>query len=93
MTVSWLPDALDDLRRLQDFLHPHSPTAALRVVTALVEAAEALVEFPEKGRPWEPDMNYRELLIKHGAKGYVLRYRLLGGNAYIVRAWHAAEDR
>lgn len=93
MTISWLPDAVDDLKRLHDFLQPHSPAAAVRVVTALVEAAETLIEFPEKGRPWEPDMDYRELLIKHGAKGYVLRYRLFDGTAYIVRAWPAAEDR
>ena len=93
MTVRWLPDALEDLRRLHDFLHPHSPAAALRVVTALVEAAETLLELPDRGRPWEHDMSYRELLIKHGARGYVLRYRLLQGDTYIIRAWHAAEDR
>ncbi len=93
MRPEWLPHALDDLKRLYKFIHPHSPTAAIRAVTALVEAAETVVEFPETGRPFESDTKYRERLVRFGAKGYVLRYRVEGEQVYIVRIWHASEDR
>ena len=93
MTVRWLPKATEDLKRLYVFLHPKSPTAAVRVVTALVSAAESLDEFPEKGRPLIDGINYRELVVRHGSKGYVVRYRQAEGHVYIVRAWFAAEHR
>lgn len=93
VTVRWLPDALDDLKRLHAFIKPHSPTAASRAVDALIEAAETLVEFPEKGRPWDLETDFRELSVKFGARGYVIRYRYIDDQVFIVRVWHALEDR
>ena len=46
--VRWLPEALDDLKRLYEFIEPHSPGAAKRAIDTLIEAADGLVEFPEK---------------------------------------------
>lgn len=92
-TVRWLPDALDDLERLHAFIEPHSPTAASRAVDALIEAVETLAEFPEKGRPWDLEMDFRELSVKFGMRGYVIRYRYIGDRVFIVRVWHALKDR
>ena len=92
-TLRWLPDALDDLKRLHAFIEPHSPQAASRAVTALIEAADSLADFPEKGRPWNLDMDYRELPVRFGVRGYVIRYRYYDDQVIIVRVWHALEDR
>ncbi len=91
--LRWLPEALDDLKRLHAFIEPHSQTAANRAVNMLIEAAESLQEFPEKGRPWNLEINFRELSVRFGARGYVIRYRLFEGQIIIVRVWHSLEDR
>ena len=92
-TVRWLPEALDDLKRLHAFIEPHSPDAAKRAVNTLIDTAETLAEFPEKGRPWDLEMDFRELSVRFGARGYVIRYRFVDDEAIIVRVWHALEDR
>ena len=92
-SLRWLPDALGDLKRLHTFIEPHSPQAATRAVNALINAANTLQEFPEKGRPWNLDMDFRELPIRFGARGYVIRYRYYDDQVIIVRVWHALEDR
>jgi plasmid stabilization system protein ParE len=93
LSLHWLPDALEELKRLHRFIKPHSEDAAVRAVGALVAAAKSLEEFPEKGRPWEVDGDYRELPVRFGAKGYVIRYRLVEDQIVIVRVWHGLEER
>ena len=92
-TVKWLPEALDDLKRLHAFIEPHSPVVARRAVDASIEAADSLAEYPEKGRPWDLERHFRELSVRFGARGYVTRYRYVDDVVVIVRAWHALEDR
>jgi len=89
--INWLPEAVDDLKRLHAFIKPHSVTAANRAVDTLLKAVETLQAFPEKGRPWEPDINFRELSVSFGARGYAVRYRLYQNQIVIVRIWHALE--
>lgn len=91
--VIWLPDARDDLERLHAFIRPHSRTAAQRAITAVIDAVEQLCEFPEMGRPFDYDLDYREWPVRFGAKNYVIRYRLLEAAIVIVRVWHGLEDR
>ena len=92
-TIKWLPEATDDLRRLHAFIEPHSAEAAEKAVLTIIEAAESLMAFPGKGKPWEPDTNFREWGVSFGAKGYLIRYRLHGDQVVIVRIWHGLEDR
>ena len=89
----WLPAARDDLQRLYEFIEPHSPEAAARAVNSLITSAETLRDFPQKGRPWQPDPEFRELSVSFGARGYVIRYREHGSQVVIVRVWHAREER
>ncbi|MEM1154117.1 MAG: type II toxin-antitoxin system RelE/ParE family toxin [Pseudomonadota bacterium] len=91
--VVWLPGAKEDLKRLHAFIEPHSPDAAARAVNTLVDAAGSLAEFPEKGRPWDVEMIYREMAVTFGARGYVIRYRVIDTDVFIVRVWHALEAR
>ena len=82
--VRWLPGAIEDLHRLHAFIAPHSAEAAGRAVNALIDATSSLIEAPEKGRPWPHDAQYRELLVRFGAKWYVIRYRLFEGDVVMV---------
>ncbi len=91
--VKWLPEALDDLKRLHAFIEPHSRKAAKNAVETLIEAVDGLIRFPEKGRPWDLEMNFRELPVRFGARGYVVRYRHVDNEVIIVRVWHTLEDR
>ena len=91
--IRWLPEALDDLKRLHEFIEPHSPDAAKRAVDTLIAAVGTLAEYPEKGRPWDLEMDFRELPVKFGVRGYVIRYRHVGEEVIIVRVWHALENR
>ncbi|MEM1086444.1 MAG: type II toxin-antitoxin system RelE/ParE family toxin [Pseudomonadota bacterium] len=50
-------------------------------------------DFPELGQPWDADPAYRELTVVFGARGYVVRYRLMEDRVIIVRVWHGLEDR
>jgi len=52
-----------------------------------------LAGFPEAGRPWAPDLAYRELIVPFGARAYEARYRLIDDRVVIVRVWHGLEDR
>lgn len=91
--VRWSPSAKKDLLRLHSFIAKYSEDAANRAVVMLVDAADSLVDFPEKGRLWEHDDRSRELLIRFGARGYVLRYIYSDDVVFIARIWHAREDR
>lgn len=93
ISIRWLPKAKDDLQRLYDFIEKHNPDAAARAVNTLVDAADALIEFPEKGRPWEEMDGFRELFVTFGARGYVIRYRIDEDHIVIVRVWHSLEQR
>lgn len=91
--IKWLPEAQDGLRRLYEFILPHSAPAATRAIDTILENIDRLAVFPEMGHPWEPDMDYREWPIRFGAKGYVVRYRLFEDQIIIARVWHGLEDR
>ena len=91
--IVWLPESLDDLQRLHEFIAEHSATAAARAISTLLDAVESLVDFPEKGRPWDAEPDYRSLSVRFAARGYVVRYRLFEEQVIIVRVWHALEER
>ncbi len=86
--LQWLPEALADLKRLHGFIASHNADAANRAIDTLVKATQTLRHFPEQGQPWGPDMNFRELPVRFGAKGYVVRYRIVKNHVLIVRVWH-----
>ena len=91
--IRWSPAAKDDLLRLYAFIAPHSEDAAKKAVISLIDAADTLQDFPEKGRPWEHDPDSRELPVRFGSRGYVLRYRYRDGIVFIARVWHMRENR
>ena len=89
----WLPEALDDLDRLYDFIAEHSEHAAETSATKIVHSAKTLLDFPRKGRPYPDDAQYRELTVASGSRGYIIRYRASDEEVTIMRVWHQLEDR
>lgn len=91
--VIWLPEAREDLGRVYKFIQPHSEKAAGKALYVILEAVDRLSEFPETGRPYEPDISFRECVVSFGARGYIIRYRFVDQKVVIARIWHGLEDR
>jgi len=91
--VVWLPEALEDVIRLYDFLAERNPEAARRAAVAIKAQARHLEQFPDSGSPMD-DGERREVFLAFGAGAYVLRYRRnREGDVVIVRVWHSRETR
>jgi plasmid stabilization system protein ParE len=86
--------ALDDLKRLHLFLNERSPLAAGRAALSIVQAIDALREFPERGRP-STTGSLREFVIPFGHSAYLVRYAVLRDREELVilRVWHSRENR
>lgn len=91
--VIWLPEALEDTRRLRRFLEDLSPAAAARAGQLIQAGTKRLADFPEIGAPMDDGTNRRELFLPFGTGGYVLRYMIDGHTVVIVRAWHTKQKR
>jgi plasmid stabilization system protein ParE len=50
MKLRFTPRAVRDLTAIADYIHEHSPQAALRVRAAILESLQSLVLFPHIGR-------------------------------------------
>jgi plasmid stabilization system protein ParE len=91
MQLKWTSKALSDLARLHEFLAPVNRRAAARVVRSLSAAPKRLLEHPHLGEKideFEP-REVRRLLVGP----YEVRYEVQGSTIYVLRLWHAREDR
>jgi len=68
----WSTDAIDDLGAIRSWIAETNPQAASRVAATLVDAANSLVAFPNRGRPVRSGV--RELTT---VRPYVIRYVVL----------------
>ena len=90
----WLPEALEDIRRLYDFLAEKNSQAAANAMLCIQAAAVRLERFPELGAPMNDDSGRRQVFASFGAGNYVLRYRLnQNGDPVVIRVWHSREAR
>ncbi len=91
MEVKWTNKALSDLARLYEFLAPVNRQAAARVVRSLTVVPLRLLEHPrigEKLDEFEP-REVRRILVDR----YEIRYEIRDSTIYVLRLWHAREDR
>ena len=63
----------EDFDRIFDFLFDHVPANAALHIEAIIDAIDVLATSPLIGRP--AAMGQRELIISHGASGYLALYR------------------
>jgi plasmid stabilization system protein ParE len=93
-TVIWLPEALEDIGRLYDFLAEKNSQAAADATLCIQAAAIRLAHFPGLGATMHDDSGRRQVFAAFGAGSYVLRYRLdQNGDPVIIRVWHSREAR
>jgi len=91
MRLRWTSAAHGDLARLHEFLKTDSPSAAARVVRALVAAPERLLQTPRLGERLEEfsPREVRRMIIGR----YEMRYEVADQAIFVLRIWHTREDR
>lgn len=90
MKLVYTDEAIEDLKRLREFIAIHNPAAASRVAAELVGKIELLPDFPKMGTPVDlapvPDSVCDMIFGK-----YVVRYSVHASAVIILRVWHALE--
>lgn len=90
MNIFYSPEAIDDIKRLREFISEKNPFAAQRVAGELLEGINKLKVFPKMGIKVNlaPDPSIvRDLFIG----SYTVRYLLSNDEIYILRLWHGKE--
>lgn len=88
----WAKSAVKGLTRIRKFLAKESPSAAKRAAEAILNASQSLRKNPNVGKPVIDLPPYRDLFIRFGAAGYVMRYRVHLDTVYVVHLRHYRED-
>lgn len=90
MKLVYTDEAIEDLKRLREFIAVHNPSATVRVAAELVSKIELLPDFPRMGTPVElapvPD-SIRDMVFGK----YVVRYSVHVSAIIILRVWHELE--
>jgi plasmid stabilization system protein ParE len=91
MRVEWADAALDDIKRVYDFLAKVNGRAAHQRYVALVTAPRRLVTNPRLGPRVD---NIEESEIRRIFIGdYELRYEVRADVIVVLRIWHTRENR
>ncbi len=86
-------EAISDIERVRGFLHIKNPDAAARAVRAIWAALERVEHFSEIGKPVE-DGRVRQIIVRFGRRGYIVRYRIEPNDViFVTRIWHGLEAR
>ncbi len=91
MALRWTLAAYADLRRIHEFLEPVNPSAAVRAVRLVVARVRRIPAQPRLGErlPGFADREVRRVLVR----GYEIHYEVSGANLFVLRIFHAREDR
>jgi len=91
MKLVYTDEAINDLKRLREFIQEHNPIAAGQVATLLVQKIQLLRDFPRLGTPVDmaPDPDsIRDIIFEH----YIIRYSVHASTIIILRIWHELEN-
>jgi addiction module RelE/StbE family toxin len=83
--IVWTDEAIAHLEAIVAYIAAFNPAAADRLGRRLIEAADSLTEFSDRGR--EAMGGTREMTI---VWPYVLRYRVEAERVFILRIRHGA---
>jgi toxin ParE1/3/4 len=92
--ILFASEALSDMERVRNFLTVRNPQAATRAMRAIWAALERVEHSPSIGHPtMEPSI--RQIVVRFGRHGYVVRYRVLPteDTIFVTRIWHGREVR
>ena len=86
--IVWTDEAVGNLEAIVSYVSAFNPAAARRLADRLIELADSLAEYPERGR----DAGYgkREMTV---VWPYILRYRVEADTIVILRIRHGAQQR
>lgn len=90
MKLVYTDKAIEDLKRLREFIAAHNPSAAARIAADLIEKFQLLAEFPKMGSPvtMAPDPeSIRDMVFGK----YIVRYSLHTETIIVLRVWHGLE--
>ena len=85
--IVWTDEAVAHLEAIVEYIEAFNPAAARRLGERLIEVADSLAEFPERGR--DAGQGRREMTT---VWPYVLRYRVEQDRIVILRIRHGARD-
>ena len=83
--VVWSDEALENAAEITGYVRGFSPTAAAHLEAELVNVAESLATFAERGRPI--GRGRREVVV---VRPYVIRYVIVGEEVRILFIRHGA---
>lgn len=89
--IVWSDSATDDLVRLRNFIAANNSQAAKKAAQILKKSAITLAATPDIGKPVIDLPDYRDLAIRFGAAGYVMRYKIYKNDVYIIHIRHYRE--
>jgi plasmid stabilization system protein ParE len=88
----WSRAAVSDVQRLYRFLAVKEPKAAARAAKAIRDDVRIIAKQPNIGRPVEGmDPEFREWIVRFGASGYLVLYRVEADLAIILAVRHQKE--
>jgi toxin ParE1/3/4 len=89
MPIRWTPDAVDDLKRITEYIDENSPDSALRVARRICGSVASLAKSPSGGRiGWVEGT--RELVL--ALLPYVVVYRIKDEVVEILHVHHGAQN-
>ena len=86
--IVWTEEAVGNLEAIVSYISAFNPEAARALAARLIEVADSLAEFSDRGR--DAGEGRREMTI---VQPYILRYRVTGDTVFILRIRHGARDR
>ena len=89
--VVYSRNAATNLERLRRFLAGKNPDAANRAINVIVDRLGTLARFPLLGPVDQDRPDARQLFIRFGAAGYVVRYRVLDDMVTVLAIRHMRE--
>ena len=89
--IKWTKSAERDIEKIYDFLVRSNPRAAVHTVKLLIEGIEKIDDFPQLGIRLDgfTSREVRRIIIDD----YEIRYELTRNAIFVLRLWHAREDR
>ncbi|MFN3946138.1 MAG: type II toxin-antitoxin system RelE/ParE family toxin [Allosphingosinicella sp.] len=86
--IVWTEEAVANLEAIRDYVSAFNPAAASRLAQRLIELADRLSYFSDRGR--DAGGGRREMTI---VWPYILRYRVERDEVIILRIRHGAQEQ
>lgn len=85
--IIWSKEAIASLENIVDYIEVFDPDAASRLAIRILDVADTLTIFPDRGRPVAKGLREIMTLVP-----YVIRYRVIeNGDVEILRIRHSAQ--